>query len=149
MDNGNGGVRISLLSYDFEGYASSYNRIKYCPDALFVISVDSDNDGDFDVSYDSDIFFCMECNETFFEAECDLHDDCTSVRFTIVAYDIWDIDNNEILDSEILDYMPLDGVKADEQTLALPCLFTWTNSGTGDTDTPDCTLSYMISTVAM
>ncbi len=149
MDDGNGGVRISLLRYDFEGYSSSYSRIKYCPDAFFVIKVDSDNDGDFDISYDSDIFYCMECNETFFEVSCDLHDASTHVRFSIVAYDIWDVDNNEILDYEMLDYMPQDGVKNDEQILALPCLCSWTYSGAGDTDTPDCTLSYMISTVIL
>jgi hypothetical protein len=149
MDDGNGGVRISLLSYDFEGYSASYNRIKYCPDAFFVITVDTDNDGDFDISYESDIFYCMECSETFFEADCDLHDACTAVRFSILAYDIWDVDNNEILDYEILDYMPLDGVMADEQTVGLPCLYTWTNSGTDDTDTPDCTLTYMISSVTL
>jgi hypothetical protein len=73
----------------------------------------------------------------------------TFVRFSILAYDVWDIDNDDILDSEILDYMPLDGVKADEQTVPLPCLFTCTNSGFGDTDTPDCSLSYMISSVAL
>lgn len=149
MDNGNGGVRISLLSYDFEGYSSSYNRIKYSPDAVFMINVDCDNDGDFDECFESGIFCSMECNETFFEVDCDLDDDSTAVRFSIVAYDVWDVDNNEILDCEILDYMPLDGIKADEQTLALPCLCTWTYSGVGDSDTPDCALSYMISTVAL
>ena len=149
MDDGNGGVEITLLSYTFEGYSASYNRIKYCPDAFFEVLVDVDCDGDFDQSFKSDIFCCMECAETFFSSKADLEDDATCVRFSIVVYDVWDVDNNEVIDFEIMDYMPLDGVMADEQTLALPCSGTWYYSGVGDGDTPDCALEYAISTVAL
>lgn len=149
MDDGDGGIRITLLSYKFEGYLSSYNRIKYCPDALFEIMVDTDCDGDFDISFESDIYCCMECTEAFLEVDCDLEDDATAVRFSIVAYDVWDTDNNLVTDFEILDYMPLDGVRANEQTVPLPCCESWSFSGEGDEDTPDCALEYMISSVAL
>ena len=149
MDEGNGGVRITLLGYEFEGYLSSYNRMMHPPDAIFEIFVDIDCDGDFDKRYRSEIFVSTEFTEAFFQADCDLEDDTAAIRFTIIAYDVWDVDNNDVTEAQIMDYMPLDGVRADEKTVSLPCNCIWCNTGEGDTDTPDCALEYMISTVAL
>lgn len=149
FDGGNGGVKISITRFEFEGYASSYHRIKYCPDAWFQILVDCDCDGDFEHVFESEIYCSVERLENFFEVLVDLSEDSTSIRFSIIAYDVWDTDNNEIVDFEVLDYMPSDGLKADEQTLDLPCTCTWTYCGVGDCDTPDCSLEFAINTIAM
>ncbi|MGB2582006.1 MAG: hypothetical protein WBD03_06010 [Thermoplasmata archaeon] len=149
MDEGNGGVKISLIEFEFEGYTSSCHRDKYSPDPWFEIKVDTDCDGDFDTVFQSEVFYGEDYLECFFEADIDLRDDAESVRFSIVVYDVWDVDNNEITDFEILDYVPLDGLMAEDQTVDLPCCCTWTYCGEGDTDDPDCRLEYMISTVAL
>ncbi|MDH3364438.1 MAG: hypothetical protein OEM29_00295 [Thermoplasmata archaeon] len=149
MDEGNGGVKISLVKFEFEGYTSSCHRTKYSPDPWFEIRVDADCDGDFEIIFQSEVFYCEDYLECFFEAVVDLRDDAKSVRFSIVVYDVWDVDNNEVADFEILDYVPLDGLMADDQTIDLPCCSTWTYCGEGDTDNPDCTLEYMVSTVAL
>jgi hypothetical protein len=149
MDEGNGGVKISLVKFKFEGYSSSCHRTKYSPDPWFEIRVDTDCDGDFETVFQSEVFYGEEYLECFFEADIDLRDDAKSVRFSIIAYDVWDVDCNEIVDFEILDYMPLDGLLAEDQTVDLPCCSTWTYCGEGDADDPDCTLEYMISTVTI
>ncbi|UCE80532.1 MAG: hypothetical protein JSV94_05080 [Methanobacteriota archaeon] len=149
MDEGNGGVKISLIRFEFEGYTTNCHRTKYSPDPWFEIRVDADCDGDFETVFQSEVFYGEDCLESFFDAEIDLNDDAKSVRFSIIVYDVWDVDNNEIVDFEILDYMPLDGLMAEDQTVGLPCCCTWTYCGEGDTDDPDCTLEYMVSTIAI
>ena len=68
FDEGNGGVKISITRFEFEGYASNYHRIKYCPDAWFQILVDCDGDDDYEHVFESEIFFCVERLENFFES---------------------------------------------------------------------------------
>lgn len=149
FDEGNGGVKISIDRFEFEGYDSSYHRIKYCPDALFRIFVDSDGDGEYEHVFESDIYYCVERLECFFDAVVDMNETASFIRFSIIAFDVWDTDNNEVLDYEVLDYMPQDGQKTDEQTLELPCTCSWTYCGEGDYDTPDCSLEYSVSTLAV
>ncbi|MCJ2533228.1 MAG: hypothetical protein LN411_04830 [Candidatus Thermoplasmatota archaeon] len=149
MDEGNGGLRISLLSFDFEGYALTYHRINYYPDACFEIRLDTDCDGVFDEVVRSDVFCSAEHLEFFFEADFDICDDTNEIRFSVVAYDVWDTDNNSVTDLEILDYIPVDGVMADDLTVDLPCCCTWTYCGEGDNETPDCRLEYAVSTVLL
>lgn len=149
MDEGNGGVRISLTKFEFEGYTSSCHRTKYSPDPWFEIRVDTDCDGDFDAVFQSEVFYGEDYLEFFFEAIVDMRDDADSVRFSIIVYDVWDVDNNDITDFEILDYVPIDGLMAEDQTVGLPCCCTWTYCGEGDTDDPDCRLEYMVSTVVL
>jgi hypothetical protein len=149
MDEGNGAVRISLTKFEFEGYTTSCHRTKYSPDPWFEIRVDADADGDFETIFQSEVFYGQDYLECFFEADVDLNDDAKSIRFSIIVYDVWDVDNNEITDFEILDYVPLDGLMAEDQTVGLPCCCTWTYCGEGDTDNPDCRLEYMVSTIAI
>ncbi|MBU1158617.1 MAG: hypothetical protein KKE24_04685 [Candidatus Thermoplasmatota archaeon] len=149
MDEGNGGVKISLIKFEFEGYTTSCHRTKYSPDPWFEIRVDTDNDGDFDAVFQSEVFYGQDYLEYFFEADIDLRDDAECVRFSIIVYDVWDVDNNEIVDFEILDYVPLDGLMAEDQIVGLPCCCTWTYCGEGDTDDPDCRLEYMVSSMAI
>jgi len=149
MDQGNGGVQISLIKFEFDGYTTNCHRTKYYPDPWFEVRVDADCDGDFERVFDSDIFFGAEYLEFFFSVDVDLEDDAPSIHFSIIAYDVWDVDNNEVTDFEILDYMPLDGLMAEDQTMDLPGCCTWTYCGEGDSDAPDCTLEYSVSTVAL
>jgi hypothetical protein len=149
MSNGNGGVEIALLMFEFEGYTTNCHRTKYYPDPWFEVRVDADCDGDFETSFHSDIFYGAEYLELFFSVSVDLEDDATELHFSIIAYDVWDVDNNEVTDFEILDYLPLDGLMAEDETIDLPCCSTWTYCGEGDSDDPDCTLEYSVSTVAI
>ncbi len=149
FDSGNGGIRISITRFEFEGYDSSCNRIKYYPDAWFQILVDCDCDDRYEYVFESEIFCCVERLESFFEAVVDVNETASIVKFSILAYDVWDTDNNDIVDFEVMDYMPSDGLKADVQTLQLPCTCTWTYCGEGDCDTPDCSLEYSITTEAV
>ncbi|HIH02114.1 TPA: hypothetical protein HA259_08655 [Thermoplasmata archaeon] len=149
LDEGNGGIRVSLIKFEFEGYSSEYNRIKYCPDAWFEIRLDTDCDGEFDVFAQSEVFSCVERLESFFVADFDLADDSKSIRFSILVYDVWDMDNNNVTDFEIIDYIPVDGVLADDATVDLPCCCTWTYCGEGDNETPDCRMEYSAVTVPL
>ena len=149
MNDGNGGVRISLDKFEFEGYTSSCHRTKYAPDPWFQIRVDVDCDGKYDLSFESEVFFGQYLLIDFFEADVDLADGSSSFRFSIIAYDVWDVDNNNVTDFEILDYLPLDGLMAEEETVDLPCCNTWTYCGEGDTDAPDCRLEYTVTSVLL
>lgn len=149
MNEGNGGVRISLDRFEFEGYDSSCHRTKYAPDPWFEIRVDVDCDGVYDLSFESEVFFGEYILVDFFETDVDLADQCTSFRFSIVAYDVWDVDNNDVTDFEVLDYLPLDGLMSEEEMVDLPCCNTWTYCGEGDTDAPDCRLEYTVTSVLL
>ena len=149
QDDGNGGVRVSLIKFEFEGYSSDYNRIKYCPDAWFEVRLDTDCDGEFDVFVQSEVFSGVERLELFFVADFDLADDAKAIRFSILVYDVWDMDNNDVTDFEIIDYIPVDGTLADDATVDLPCCCTWTYCGEGDSETPDCRIEYSAATVLM
>jgi hypothetical protein len=149
MDDGNGGIRVSLLRFEFEGYSSLYHRVKYYPDAWFEIRLDTDCDGEFDAFVQTEIYSCADTLDLFFVTDFDLRDDATAVRFSILAYDVWDTDNNNVTDFEIMDYIPIDGVTADDQTVSLPCCSTWTYCGEGDLETPDCHLEYSLTSIAL
>ena len=149
FNEGNGGVRISLDRFEFEGYTSNCHRTKYDPDPWFEIKVDADRDGVFELSFQSEVFFGEEILTDFFSAEVDVADDSPSLRFTVIVYDVWDVDNNNVTDYEILDYLPLDGLLAEDETVDLPCCNTWTYCGEGDSESPDCRLEYTASTVWM
>ncbi len=149
MDEGNGGLRISLLSFEFEGYTLTCHRVNYYPDACFEIRLDTDCDGVFDEVVRSDLFCSASHLEFFFEADFDIIDDTNEIRFSVVVYDVWDTDNNNVTDFEVLDYIPVDGVMVDDLTVNLPCCCTWTYCGEGDSETPDCRLEYEVSTVLL
>ena len=149
VDEGNGGIRISLIRFEFEAYSLDSPRVRYSPDVCFEIRVDTDSDGDFDKTVQTEVYRCAETLSLFFEIDFDLSDDAKSARFSILVYDVWDADNNNVTDFEIMDYMPVDGVLADDQTVDLPCCCTWTHCGEGDLETPDCRLEYSIASVAL
>lgn len=149
QDDGNGGIRISLIRFEFEGYSLDSHRVRYSPDAWFEIRFDVDCDGEFDVVVQSEIFNAVQSLDLFFETDFDIDDDASAIRFSILAYDVWDTDNNDVTDFEIMDYVPVDGALADDLTVDLPCCSTWTNCGEGDSETPDCRLEYSAATIAL
>jgi len=148
-DSGNGGITISIDVFEFEGYAGGYNRWKNEPDAWFEIKVDTDGDGIFDLTRQSDIFNACSSLEDFFNITLDLDDSLSLLRFTVLAYDVWETSENRVTDYEVFDYLPEGGSKAAVHEVELPYSGTWLSSGAGDSDTPDCTLGYSLDTVAL
>lgn len=148
-DSGNGGVIIRLEIFEFEGYLGSYNRWKNDPDAWFEIKVDTDGDGLFDLVRESAIFNASQSLEDFFNLTIDLDDSLSMLKFTVLAYDVWETSDNRVTDYEIFDYLPEGGSKAAVHEVELPDNLTWFSSGAGDYDTPDCTLGYSLDTVIL
>ncbi|UCE91576.1 MAG: hypothetical protein JSV90_09325 [Methanobacteriota archaeon] len=149
FDEGNGGVRISVTRFEFEGYDSSCYRMEYYPDVRFQILVCYDGDACYEYTFCSEVFPSAERLECCFDALVDLSERAQSIRLSILVYDVWNVNNNDMAEVVLMDYMPMDGVRADEQTLSLPCDCTFFNTGEGDLDGPDCSLEYSISTAAI
>ncbi len=85
----------------------------------------------------------------FFNVTIDVPESSTTIRFTIIAYDVWEVSANLVTDFEIMDYWPIDGAKSAVHTVDLPHTQQWSSSGVGDGDTPDCDLAYELDTVAL
>lgn len=147
FDEGDGMLRISLESFEFIGYEGNYVRTRYYPNAWFQVFVDTDNDGTFDLTRSSAIFNETRSLTDFFTVTVDIDDRTDSIRFKVVAYDVWSVSANNVTDYEIIDYWPVAGIKAPEHTVALPCDLTWQSDGGTDGDTPDCYLSYSAETM--
>jgi len=147
MDGGNGSVVISLTSFVFKGYEDNYLRWRYVPNPWFQIRVDIDGNGSYDVTCATPIMNGSVSLTGFFNVTIEVPDDATSIKFTIIAYDVWEVSNNLVTDFEIMDYSPIEGTKSTEHTLDLPTSGAWSSSGVGDGDTPDCELAYTIATV--
>jgi len=149
FDEGDGGITISLTRFEFKGYDEGYPRKRNTPDAFFLIEIDTNNDSEFDYTEESDIFFSTSSLDNFLSVTINLQDNISTVRFTILVYDVWETsgDNHNITDYEIIDYSPAQGVKTTTHIESLPASESWASSGEGDSDTPDCYLAYSIATV--
>jgi hypothetical protein len=147
FDGGNGGVRISLDSFEFLGYEGTYYRERYYPNPWFQVKVDMNDDGVFDKTYSSEIFNYTRNLEGFFELTMDVAEDRDSITFTIFAYDVIIVSSNNVTEYEIIDYSPVEGLKSVIHTVSLPSSLSWLSSGPDDGDTPDCVLGYSIETV--
>lgn len=147
FDDGDGAVRISLDMFEFVGYDTNYFRWRYYPNPWFQIKADLQGDGTYDATHSSEIFSYVRTLEDFFNITLDIDDDVTSIRFTVIAYDVWSVSSTNVTDYEVMDYTPVDGLKSVEHTLTLPSAGQWETSGDDDTDTPDCVLGYSVETV--
>lgn len=147
FDGGNGGVRISLDSFEFLGYEGTYYRERYYPNPWFQVKIDSNTDGVFESTNYSEIFNLTRDLTAFFEVTLDVPETLESIAFTILVYDVIVVSSNNITDLEIVDYSPIEGVRSIIHTVALPSTQTWLSSGPDDGDTPDCILGYSIETV--
>ena len=147
FDGGNGGVRISLDTFEFLGYEGTYYRQRYYPNPWFQVKVDLDGDGYFERVYESEVFNGTRTLSSFFEVTLDVPDRLDSITFTIFAYDVWVVSSNLVTDFEIIDYSPVEGLKSIVYTVPLPGSGWWMSSGPGDGDTPDCVLGYSYETV--
>ncbi len=146
FDGGNGVVHISLDSFEFLGYESSYFRWRYYPNPWFQIKVDVDGNGLYDTTFDSDFFTYVLELDDFFNLTMDIEDDVQSIGFTIIAYDVWSVSTTNVTDYEVMDYTSVDGLKSVEHTVDLPFTGSWEMSGADDGDTPDCSLAYSATT---
>lgn len=146
MDSGNGCVRISLASFTFIG-DEDYYRWRYYPFPWFRISVDLDGDGTYDAVHESPVFNGSLPLTDFYSLTVDVRDDAATFKFTIFAYDVWEVSNNLVTEYEIMDYSPVEGAQSTEHTVGLPYDGQWSASGEGDTYTPDCELAYAVETV--
>lgn len=146
FDQGNGVLRISLDSFEFKGNEDDHEQTEYYPSPWFVIHVDTDNDGIFDATRDSEVFNLTTSLTDFFTAFFDVDDDATTVKFTVVAYDVHFVSTNNVTEYDIIDYCPTTGVRSVEHTIALPCEMSWEFDGRDDGDTPDCILGYSVAT---
>ncbi|MCU0852548.1 MAG: hypothetical protein MUC90_04750 [Thermoplasmata archaeon] len=149
FDQGNGGIVISLTAFTFKGYEDNYYRHRYIPNPWFQILIDLDASGTYDVTYASPIYNGSVTLNDFFNVTIDIPETTTSIRFTVLAYDVWEVSANLVTDYEIMDYWPIDGAKSAVHTVDLPHEEQWSSSGVGDGDTPDCDLAYEMDTVAM
>jgi hypothetical protein len=149
LDSGDGGIRISLTSFVFKGYEDNYYRWRYVPNPWFKICVDSDGNGTYDVICPSPILNGSISLTDFFDVVVDIPEDESTITFTIIAYDVWEVSNNVVTDFEIMDYSPIEGTTSTIHTLDLPTSGNWSSSGLGDGDTPDCELAYSIETITL
>ncbi len=147
FDQGDGAVHISLDMFEFVGYDTNYVRVRYYPNPWFQIKMDLQGDGTYDETHSSEVFSYVRALDDFYNITLDIDDDVTSVRFTVIAYDVWSTSSTNVTDYEVMDYTPVDGLKSIEHTLALPFEGRWETSGDDDTDTPDCSLGYSVETV--
>jgi len=148
-DGGNGAIRISLSSFLFKNYTSSTYQWRKTPNPMFKIQVDLDNSGSYDPvreSFESPIMYNSTALSDFYSVTLDLPDNATVISFTIVVYDIIDMETDKI---EIIDYSPLDGAKSTAHIVGLPGTQSWSSSGVGDSDSPDCDLAYGIETLTL
>lgn len=149
LDTGNGHVKISLTSFVFKGYEDGYYRWRYVPNPWFKIFVDSDGNGTYDIVYESAILNGSVSLTEFFDVSVDVPDDASTVKFTVIAYDVWEVSNNVVTSYEIMDYSPIEATTSVVHTLSLPASDSWSSSGLGDGDTPDCELAYSVETMAL
>lgn len=146
FDEGNGILSISLESFEFIGYEGNYVRTRYYPNAWFQVFIDTDNNGEFDIVKSSEIFNETRSLSDFFDVTVDILDNTPTIRFTIIAYDVWSVSANNVTDYEIIDYWPVAGVKAVDHVVDLPFELSWASDGGTDGDTPDCYLAYFAHT---
>ena len=146
-DQGDGAIRLSLDEFQFIGYDTNYYRWRYYPNPWFQVKVDIQGDGTYDKTLSSEFFTYVRTLEDFFNFTLDIDDRVISVRFTIIAYDVWSTSSTNVTDYELMDYTPIDGLKSIEQTVFLPFSWQWETTGADDTDTPDCALKYSVEMV--
>lgn len=145
-DGGDGGIRISLASFVFKNYTGSTYQWRKSPNPQFKVQIDTHNSGSYDFVRNSSIFYNSTVLSDFYSVVVDLDDSATIIQFTITVYDIIDLATGKI---EIIDYWPQDGTKSAVHVVNLPCLQSWSSSGVGDTDSPDCDLAYRIDTLTL
>lgn len=149
LDQGNAAIKISLTDFQFLGYDDSYYRWTIIPDVWFNILIDMDNDSIFDMTFESDIFFDTSHIADFFSIQLDIEDFQQSIIFSIIIYDVWETSGSKVTDSEIIDYVPINGMKVYSHSIRLPFSDSWDYSGIGDGDTPDCSISYQFETITI
>lgn len=140
-DFGNGQIKIAINYYQGDGNGDW----GYSPgDPSFDIEVDANNDGDYELYYESPQFYDLEILNNPYSVTIDIPDNAPSVRFGIGA---WDYDGPG--DYEYIDYSPTTDYGGYYHTVNAPFGGDWTYDGRDDclSDDLDCRLSYTIGVV--
>lgn len=145
-DEGNGGVKITLNSFVFRNYTGSTYQWRKVPNPLFKIQIDVGNTGSYDLIFESRFYNASVLSNFYSTPVVDISDSVTTIRFTIIVYDVIDLATGKI---EIIDYCPQEGAKSIAHTVELPSSRSWSSSGVGDNESPDCELAYSIATVTI
>lgn len=113
-------------------------------DPYFIIKIDTDNDGDWDETYTSSVFWDDIIIYYPYSVEIDIEDGQQSIRFLIMVYD-----DDDFGSDQIIDYYPTSSYWY-THTVYAPYSESWSYDGSDDgtTDQMDCELDYSISIVS-
>lgn len=136
-DSGNGKIEISVDRYQGDGTADFWTY----GDPFFIVRVDVDNDGDFDLEFTSAIFSDTELLTSPYSVVVDLAEDTGIFRFAILVYDS-DLEGNYIID-----YCPTTNGDYYVHTITAPDFAgEWSYNGSDDgLSETDCILDYSLS----
>ena len=133
-DNGNGGIKISIVSYKGDGGSDEAGDY----DIYFVIKLDTNGDDVYDEIKTSTTTNNVNSLSNPYAITKDIADGAKKIKFTICVYDAddWSAD-------DVVDYTPDAGI-AYEHTVYPPFTDSWKDDGNS---TPGCTLQYKIEVV--
>ncbi len=137
-DSGNGKIKISITLYQGDGSADYWTS----GDPYFIIRVDTNEDGVFDVSGESDVYVDTERVVNPYSLTVDINDGTPGIRFVIYVYD------DDLDASDVIDYTPSTGGTAYIIPVQSPFIGAWSYDGDDDgLGEIDCELEYSISVV--
>lgn len=135
-DSGNGKVKIAINSYQGDGTADFWTF----GDPFFVIRVDVNNDGTYDLTYTSSIFVDTELLTSPYSVTVDLTDGTAAFRFWISVYD------SDLEGDYVIDYAPSSSGTSVSHAVFPPFAGSWSYNGSDDgLSETDCILDYSLS----
>jgi hypothetical protein len=139
FDSGNGKLRVSI---DFFRGDETADLLSAC-DPYFVIKLDSDMDGIYDIIETSSVSQDSEMLYDPFFIVVDVLDGQINIGLSVEVYDS-DIDYDDSID-----YTPLPSGDSYYHTIASPYSYSWSYDGDSDNvnEEVDCEISYSISVV--
>jgi hypothetical protein len=138
-DSGNGKIKVSITLYQGDGSADFWTS----GDPYFIIRVDANNDGTYDVTEQSSVYVDTERVTNPFSLTVDIADGTPAVKFSILVYD------DDIDASDVIDYTPSTAGTSYSQVVTSPFTGSWSYDGDDDgLSEIDCELEYSISVTA-
>lgn len=137
-DSGDGKIWIHISLYQGDGSADFWTS----GDPYFVIRVDTNNDGAYDVHAESDVFVDTERLVDPYGLVINVNDGTPAVRFVIYVYD------DDLDTSDVIDYTPSTAGTAYSHLVEAPFASSWSYDGDDDgLSEIDCELEYSISVI--
>jgi hypothetical protein len=135
-DSGNGKIKISITLYQGDGSADFWTS----GDPYFIIRVDTNDDGTYEVIGESNVFVDTERIVNPYSLTVDINDGTPVLRFVISVYD------DDIDTSDVIDYTPTTSGTAYSHLVLSPFTGSWSYDGDDDgLSEIDCELEYSIS----